>query len=214
MDDITLNLITLAGFALLGGLIFWLVRRKQAAEAQAVQNLAAEKGWKIETLREPLLWGERLISPRWSLEAISRSSGRESGPGSSDIAMQTIWHADQAGSTLLIGERSSQANLGSFGEMLQQQVLQQTLGAEAEGVAETQLGSQTLRQKYMIWATPDSEIRISPRLETILLEWKGVKPLIKRSPEGLTIELRGAHLKTASDLLRLIDLGETLLKTL
>ncbi len=214
MDDITLNLITLAGFALLGGLIFWFARRKQAAEAQAVQNLAAEKGWKIETLREPLLWGERLISPRWSLEAISRSSGRESGPGSSDVAMLTVWHAEKAGSTLLIGERSSQANIGSFGEMLQQQVLQQALGAEAEGVAETQPGSQALRQKYMVWTAPDSEIRISPRLETILLEWKGIKPLIKRSSAGLTIELRGAHLKTAPDLLRLIDLGETLLKTL
>lgn len=214
MDDITLNLVTLAGFALLGGLVFWLVRRKQAAEAQAVQDLAAEKGWKIETLREPLLWGERLISPRWSLEAISRSSGRESGPGSSEVAMQTIWHADQPGPTLLIGERSSQANLGSFGGMLQQQVLQQALGAEAEGLSETQLGSQALREKYMLWDTPDSEIHISPRLELILLEWKGVKPLIKRSSAGLTIELRGAHLKTAPDLLRLIDLGETLLKTL
>lgn len=214
MDDITLNLVTLAGFALLGGLVFWLVRRKQAAEAQAVQDLAAEKGWKIETLREPLLWGERLISPRWSLEAISRSSGRESGPGSSEVAMQTIWHADQPGPTLLIGERSSQANLGSFGGMLQQQVLQQALGAEAEGLSETQLGSQALREKYMLWDTPDSEIHISPRLESILLEWKGVKPLIKRGSAGLTIEVRGAHLKTAPDLLRLIDLGETLLKTL
>ncbi len=214
MDDITLNLITLAGFALLGGLIFWLVRRKQAAEAQAVQNLAAEKGWKIETLREPLLWGERLISPRWSLEAISRSSGRESGPGSSDVAMQTIWHANQPGSTLLIGERSSQANLGPFGGMLQQQLLQQALGAQAEGLTEIPTGSQALRQKYMLWAQIPAEVHISPSLESILLEWKGVKPLIKRSTEGLTIELRGAHLKTASDLLRLIDLGETLLKTL
>jgi LPXTG-motif cell wall-anchored protein len=214
MDDITLNLLALAGFALIGGLIFFLVRRKQSANEQAIMQLAAEKGWKVETIREPLLWGQRLISPHWTLESVSRASGKESGPGSSDISMLTVWRADAPGSTLLIGERQSGADLGTFGEMLQKQILQQVLGVDADGLSETPVGSEALRQKYMVWAKSGAEIRISPVLESILFEWKGVKPVIKRTSEGLIIELSGAHLKTAPDLLRLINLCETLLKTL
>jgi hypothetical protein len=214
MDDITLNLIVLAVFALIGGLIFFLVRRKQAENGQKIIQMAAEHGWTYESIREPLTWGLRLKSPRWTLEAISRSSGKEAAPGSSDVAMSTTWQADAPGSTLLIGERTSQASLGGFGDLIVRQVLQLALGADAAGLAEVQAGSEAFRKAYMLWAQNPTEIPLTSSIESALLAWKGVKPLIKRTSEGLTIELRGVRLQKADEIYVIIQLGETLLAAL
>jgi hypothetical protein len=213
MDDITLNLIVLAVFALIGGSIFLLVRRRQAENEQNIIQVAAERGWKYESLREPLAWGLRLSSPRWTLEALSRSSGQEVASGSSDVAMSTTWQAHAPGSTLLIGERTSQANLGGFGDMMVRQVLQLALGADAADLTEIQAGSETFRKKYMLWAQDpvEAEKLLTPALESALLAWKGEKPLIKRTSEGLTIELRGARLQKTDEILALVQLGELLL---
>lgn len=211
MDDITLNLIVLAALALLGGLVFLLVRRNQTQNEQELRQLAAENGWQYESIREPLAWGLKLTSPRWTLEAISRSSGRESGPGSSDVAMLTVWRAPAPGSTFLIGPRAGQVKLGGFGDMLQRQVLQLALGAEADGVREIQTGSAIFQQAYTLWAQNPEDVRISPALESALLNWKGIQPVIKRTSEGLTIELRGTRLSKPADLRALAQLGELLL---
>ena len=211
MDDITLNLIVLAAAAFIAGAIFFFVRRSQLQKAQEIKQMAAERGWRYETLREPLAWGLRLTAPRWTLEAISRSSGKEAGPGSSDVSMQTTWFADSPGSPLLIGERQTQASLGEFGDLLVRQVLQLALGAEAEGLVEIQVGSPAFRQKYMLWAQNPDDVRIPSALESVLLNWKGQKPLIKRTSQGLMIELRGVHLRNPAELSALVQLGELLL---
>jgi hypothetical protein len=213
MDDITLNLIVLAAFALIGGVIFLLVQRKQANSEQKIVQMAAEHGWKYESIREPLTWGLRLKSPRWTLAAISHSSGKEVAPGSSEVAMSTIWQADAHGSTLLIGERKSQINLGAVGEILSRQVLQLALGENAVGLVEIQAGSEAFRQKYMLWAkdTVGTEQLLTPAIESSLLAWKGEKPLIKRSSEGITIELRGVRLQKPNEINTIVQLGEALL---
>lgn len=213
MDDITLNLIVIAVLAVLGGLIFFLVRRQQAQNEQELLQLAAERGWKYEAIREPLAWGLKLTAPRWTLEALSRSSGREAGPGSSEVAMLTTWHAPAPGSTFLFGPRTSPANLGGLGEMLQQQVLQLALGADANGLNEIQAGSAAFQQKYMLWAQ-NPEVCLSPALEAALLAWKGVQPVIKRTSAGLTLELRGVRLSKPAEIRALVDLGEELLASL
>jgi hypothetical protein len=214
MDDITLNLLTLAAFALIGGLIFFLVQRKNAADEQAILQLAAEKGWKVEFIREPLLWGQRLTSPRWTLESVSRASGKETGPGSSDVSMLTVWQANIPGATILIGERQSQADLGAFGEMLMRQVLQQALGADADGLTEVKAGSEAFQQKYMLWAQKPEDVRITSSIEAALLNWKDSKPLIRRTSEGLSIEQQGVQIKTRSEFEQIINLGEMLSKIL
>ena len=212
MDNITLNILVLVGFALVGGLIFYLVRQKSAADEQAILQLATEKGWKVEFIREPLLWGQRLISPRWTLESLSRASGKQTGPGSSDISMLTVWQANIPGATILIGERQSQADLGTFGEMLMRQVLQQALGADADGLTEAKAGSEAFQQKYMLWAQKPEDVRITSSIEAALLNWKGNKPLIRRTSEGLSIEQQGVQIKTRSEFEQIINLGEMLSK--
>jgi hypothetical protein len=211
MDDITLNLIVLAAVAIVGGLVFLLVRQRQAQSEQEIVQMAAEQGWKREDIREPLLWGQRLISSHWTLESISRSSGRELDSGSSDISMLTVWSTAAPGSTVLIGARSSQADLGALGKMLQEQVLQLALGPDANGLTEIRAGSAAFQQKYMLWAQNPADLRLSPGLESALLNWQGPQPLIKRSSEGLTIELRGVHLKKAHEFRALVKLGEAVL---
>lgn len=208
MDDITLNLLVLAVIVLFAGVIFLLVRQKQSRIEQEIFQIATIKGWKYEKLREPLAWGTRLTSPHWTLEAVSRSSGREVGPGSSDVSMQTTWTATVPGSTLLIGERRSQADLGRFGDMLVSQIFELALGEDAHGLQEVPVGSDDFRQKYMVWAQDLDQVRISSTLESMLVNWKGKKPLIKRTSEGITIELRGVHLSKPSEFIALVQLGE------
>jgi hypothetical protein len=213
MNDITLNLIVLAVLILIGAGIFLIVRRKQAGDQQELIQMAAQHGWTCESIREPLAWGLRLKSARWTLEALSRSSGKESDSGSSNVSMSTTWQAEAPGSTLLIGPRTSPASLGNIGDRLIRQVLQQTLGADASGLSEVQAGSASFRQMYMLWAQDPVELErlLTPALESALLAWKGEKMLIKRVSGGLSIELRGVRLKKAADLLSLIQIGEILL---
>jgi hypothetical protein len=216
MDDITLNLVALAFLAVLGGGIFLLVRRSQAVNEQKIRQMAAENGWKYISIREPLAWGLRLTCAQWTFEALSRSTGQETAPGSSDVVMTSCWQADVPGRALLIGPRTSNANLGSLGEVLVRQVLQQYLGAEAGGLNEVQTGSPSLREKYMVWAHDPAEMDrlLSQILEKDLLAWKGQPFLIKRLSGKLSIELRGVRLQKADEIRSLIHLGELFLEEL
>lgn len=211
MDDLTLNLLVIAAVGLLIGLIFLLVRLRQARAEQALIQFAAEHGLKYEKMRAPLASGFRLDGTNWSLESVSRSNGQPTGEtGSSNIRLDTLWHADLPGETLLIGERMSNAALGSFGDMLMRQVLQMALGSEADGLQEIQTGSAEFRQKYMLFAKSPDAFRPGPALESALLHWRGPKPLIRRTADGLDIEIRGARLQKPEELLQLINLGKTL----
>jgi hypothetical protein len=213
MNDILLNLFVLAVFAIIAVGILLFVRNKQAEQGREIERMAAEHGWTCESFREPLSWGTRIKGTNWTLEAVSTSSGRETGPGSSDVSMSTTWKADAPGSTLLIGKGSAQANLGAMGEALTQQVLKMALGADAEGVVEVEVGGPEFRSQYMVWAQEPAEAArlVSPALQAALMKWKGEPPVIKRTSQGLVIEVRGAHLKNPAELTALIQIGELLL---
>lgn len=211
MDDITLNLIVITAAGLLVGVIFLLVRQRQAQAEQVLIQFAAENGLKYEKMRAPLASGFRIDGPNWSLETVSRSNGQPTGEtGSSNIRLDTLWHTDLPGGTLLIGERMSNADLGGFGEMLMRQVLQMALGSEADGLQEVQTGSADFRQKYMVFGRSPDAFRPGPALESALLNWRGQKPLIRRTADGLDIEIRGARLQKPEELLQLINLGKIL----
>ena len=214
MDDITLNLIVLAVFALLAIGIFLIVRRSQAEKEQKIIRLAASKGWSYTSIREPLAWGMRLKSSGWTLEALSRSNGRETSPGSTDLDMSTIWQTPHPGSTLLINTRTSQADLGSIGEMVTRQVLLLALGDQANGLKEIKFGGSTFQQKYMVWAQdqPGAERLLTPALQASLTEWKGISPLIKRVSGALSVEIKGKRITNPDEILALVALGSMLAK--
>ncbi|MCU0489881.1 MAG: hypothetical protein MUE67_13145 [Anaerolineales bacterium] len=213
MDDIVLSLVVILGSAVLTGLILLIVRLRQRQGQNALAQMALERGWRLEAIQERLAWGIKLSSAEWRIEAISRAAGRESSPGSSDVAMQTSWRAEGPGSTLLVGPRTSSAKLGALGDSLAKLVLEKALGADARGLEEIEAGSQAFRTKYMLWAQEAEAARrlVNPALESALANWKGTPPVIRRSAGELAIELHGARLTNPTEIQALVQLGDILL---
>lgn len=213
MNEILLNLVVFAGIALVVGIVLLLVTRKQKQVEQQLQQFVQQKGWRFETIRERLVKGFRITSAEWTLEATSRSSDTDAEAGSSNMEQKTTWTSTQSGTTILIGPRTSQVNLGAIGEMLEMQVIHAALGKEATGVQEVQAGSPSFRKRYMVWAqrVEDADRLLTPDVQSMLLSWTKVSPLIKRTSSGRTIELRGVHLKKKEEILKLVQLGESLL---
>ncbi len=213
MNEILLNLVVFAGIALVAGIVLLLVTRKQKQVEQQLQQFVQQKGWRFETIRERLVKGFRITSAEWTLEATSRSSDTDAEAGSSNMEQKTTWTSAQSGTTILIGPRTTQVNLGAMGEMLQTQVIHAALGKEAAGVQEVQAGSPSFRKRYMVWAqgVEDADRLLTPGVQSKLLSWTKVSPLIKRTSSGMTIELKGMHLKKIEEILKLVQLGESLL---
>jgi hypothetical protein len=213
MNEILLNLVVFAGIALVAGIVLLLVTRKQKQVEQQLQQFVQQKGWRFETIRERLVKGFRITSAEWTLEATSRSSDTDAEAGSSNMEQKTTWTSTQSGTTILIGPRTTQVNLGAMGEMLQTQVIHAALGKEAAGVQEVQAGSPSFRKRYMVWAqgVEDADRLLTPGVQSKLLSWTKVSPLIKRTSSGMTIELKGMHLKKIEEILKLVQLGESLL---
>jgi hypothetical protein len=213
MNDITLSLLVIIAVGLLVVIIFVLVRRNRAENEKRLAQMAVERGWTLEVVREPLMYGQRIRYKQWIIELMTKSSGQPVAPGSSNVVSSSIWRAQGSGGTILIGPRSAQINLGGLGEALIRQVLNQALGSEAEGMVEVQAGTENFRKNFMIWAKDPEDARkiISPFLETALLGWKNASPLIKRTTEGLQIELRNTRLQKAEDIENLVKLGDFLL---
>jgi hypothetical protein len=213
MNEILLNLVVFAGIALVVGIVLLLVTRKQKQVEQQLQQFVQQKGWRFETIRERLVKGFRITSAEWTLEATSRSSDTDAEAGSSNMEQKTTWTSAQSGTTILIGPRTTQVNLGAMGEMLQTQVIHAALGNEAAGVQEVQAGNPSFRKRYMVWAqgVEDADRLLTPGVQFKLLSWTKVSPLIKRTSSGMTIELKGMHLKKIEEILKLVQLGESLL---
>jgi hypothetical protein len=207
LNDILSNVIVITVLAVLGGGIFLLVRRKQTADGQRLAQTALERGWQLETVSEPLAWGVRITCRGWTLESLSRSSGAEAGPGSSNVAMSTRWQADGPGSALALGPRRGDAALAGT---LAGPFMRLFTGAD---MCEVQLKDAVLAEKYMLWAEnpAEAESLLTPGLEAALRDWKKVPPVVRRDRSGLWMEIAGERLKSADDLLAFIRIGEALL---
>lgn len=213
MNDIALNLIVFAGFLAIAGVIFFLVFQHQKRENQKLNQLAQQKGWQIEHIQEPLAKSIKIIAPEWTIEAVSQSSGTETGPGSTDMEQKTTWFSNQPGSTILIGAKTSQINLGITGEMLLKQIMQTALGEDAAGIEEVQVGSSAFQKQFMVWAQDidEADKLLTPGFQSSLLNWNKTFPLIKRTSKGITIELKGTHLRKPDEITALAHLGELFL---
>ncbi len=147
------------------------------------------------------------------IELLTQSSGNPEAEGSSNVTASTVLKAPVTGSTVLVGPRTTQINLGGLGETITRQLLQMALGEEAEGLEEVKAGSEEFQKRYMIWAKdPEVVVRlINPFFEATLLNWAKYAPMIKRTSDGLSIELRNFRLKKTEEIDTLAKLGEFLL---
>jgi len=213
MDDITLSLIVILVTGLLVVLIFVMVRRNRMEHEKRLAQMALERGWRLELVKERLAYGQRIHHRDWVIELLTQSSGNPEAEGSSNVTASTVWKAPVTGSTVLVGPRTTQISLGGLGETLTRQMLQMALGDEADGLEEVKAGSEEFQKRYMIWAKdPEVVVRlINPFFESTLLNWVKYAPLIKRTSQGLSIELRNFRLKKTEEIDLLVKLGEFLL---
>jgi len=213
MDDITLSLIVILVTGLLVVLIFVMVRRNRMEHEKRLAQMALERGWRLELVKERLAYGQRIHHRDWVIELLTQSSGNPEAEGSSNVTASTVWKSPVTGSTVLVGPRTTQISLGGLGETLTRQMLQMALGDEADGLEEVKAGSEEFQKRYMIWAKdPEVVVRlINPFFESTLLNWVKYAPLIKRTSQGLSIELRNFRLKKSEEIDTLAKLGEFLL---
>jgi len=114
MDDITLSLIVILVTGLVVVLIFILVRRNRGELEKRLAQMALERGWRLELVKERLAYGQRIHHRDWVIELLTESSGKPEAEGSSNVAASTLWRAPGSGSTILIGPRTAQINLGGI----------------------------------------------------------------------------------------------------
>ncbi len=213
MSEIILNLLVIAGCLIAGGVIFILVPKNVKRESRKLMRLAQQKGWLIEAIQEPLARGIRIFGPGWVLEAVSRSSSQEAGPGSTNMEQKTTWISNKPCQTLLIGPRTTSLDLGPFAEQLMKKIIRAALGREADGVREVTIGDTTFEKKYLVLARDEAEVEkvLTPSLQAALVSWQKALPVITRTNEGTRIELKGVHLRKNEEIIELVHLGEMFL---
>lgn len=221
MSEITQNLIFIfiAGI-IVAGIFFFTGRAKKQKEAAFVK-MAAEQGWLYQPLSDRLTRGFRLQAPNWSFETLAKFADREAGPGSVNVSYQTRWWTGEKslpGRLAFIGPRTSAGNMNIPGAaMLMQMALPMMLGDQsslAAGLTEVQAGSDALRQRYMLMAhdPADMSTLLSSTLERALLNWPtGSLPIIKQSPNGLSVEFHNYQTNKPADVQAIINLGKILL---
>jgi hypothetical protein len=199
-------------FLFIAGLAFLLIRKKQTQEKQKLLDFTNKYGWQLEFIKERLVKGIRISSNEWALESIKRSSDQEAGPGSSEIEQTTTWSANQPGTTLLIGKKYSKTNLPSINSIIKQ-IIQKAIGDDANGLSEVKIGTTTFQDQFMVWAKDvyEAEEILTPDIQSDLLSWNKGTPLIKRTQQGISIELKDVYLNKPEEILKLVKLGKKLL---
>jgi hypothetical protein len=114
MDELTQTMLVILVTILLVILIFVLVRRNRSKQEKRLAQMALERGWKLELVKERLAFGQRIHHRDWVFELLTESSGKPEAEGSSNVAASTLWRAPGSGSTILIGPRTAQINLGGI----------------------------------------------------------------------------------------------------
>ena len=218
MDDIGMSLVVIAGTGLIvGGIILFIHRKKKAAE-KAMREMANLRGWSYEPFREALAWGFRLVSPRWTLEAVSKSDGHSVEPSQVDVVQSTFLTAPDLiiPGRLMVKPRSGSPRLLSETELgLAAKAAQIFSGQVTGNLEELPAGSPDLRSRYQIIGQSvgqDSSI-FTPHVENLLMNWKGDRPRIEISPDGMVIKIPGKHLQSTMEIQELVDLAESILAT-
>jgi len=218
MNDIVLSLIVIALTGVVVAAIFVLTKRAKKQQLERIESLARRKGWQFEAIKEPLSNGYRMKGGNWTLEALKIARGQSVEPQQSNISSETIFKSNSLylpGRNMLVGPKPAQVNLGGFGEMLKQKLIQTVLGDSGKGMAEVQSGSSTFRERFMTLANDPEDARriLTPQVEQLLMKFEAKKPVLKVTQAGLEIKLDNDYLEKDEDIINFVELGEALLKT-
>lgn len=218
MDEILGSLIVILLTGVVVAAVFILTKRAKKRQLERLESLARQKGWQFEAIKEPLSNGYRMKGGNWTLEALKIARGQSVEPQQSNISSETLLKSSSLylpGRNLLVGPKPAQVDLGGFGEMLKQKLIQTVLGDSGKGMAEVQTGSSFFRERFMTLANDPEDARriLTPQVEQLLLKLEAKKPVLKVSQAGLEIKLDNDYLEKDDDIINFVELGEALLKT-
>ncbi len=220
MSDLMLNAVVIVGTLVVVGVIFIITSQLKKRQVARIQALAQGRGWAYTPIRERLSSGYRLEGPGWTLEALTWSSGHSPEPSQSDVSQHThiMSRAPRLpAGIVLIGPWSGSApNLGDFGRMMMNRIIERYLGVVNADLQEVAAGGLDFRRKYKIYAqnANDATGMLSLEVEQALSEWRGSLPVIKINAQEMRIEVEGKHYKTEAEILALTGLAEMILSQL
>ena len=208
ISGIVVAAITAIGVA---GIFFWTNQAKKKRIA-ALCELCVQRGWTYRHDSGSLHHGHRIEGDGWVFEAVSRSGGRETAPGSSDWGHASQWSAEGADpgrSTYILGSRP-----GGMMDVSRMplSLLSRFLGDEIAGMQPIDAGG-ALAEKYILFAPAGMGLRklLPARSEELLRLWPaGVRLVVRSSPARLRLQVADKRLEKREDVLRLIELGESL----
>jgi hypothetical protein len=217
MDDLISSIPVIIMTILAVITIFWFTNRAKKQKELKIRQFAESFNWTYEPILESFTWGYRMKSPEWILESFSQSKGPTPDSGSSNISQDTLWKTFSVSlpeNSVIIGPRPAPNISGEMGTFLAQTALRAFLGDQAENLKEVLLDNSLLNRCYLIFAhdPADADQLLMPASQELLVEWKNTPPVIKLSPHGLVIELKGIQLEDPAEILKFIQLGESFLK--
>jgi hypothetical protein len=217
MSDLMLNAVVIVGTLAVVGLIFIITSQSKKRQDERIQALARGRGWDYAPIRERLSSGYRLQGRGWTMEALTWSSGHSPEPAQSDISQHTHIRGNTSNlpaGLILIGPWSgSVPDLGEFGRMMMNKIIERYLGVVDADLQEVTAGSADFQKKYKIFVqnANDATAILSLEVEQALTGWKGPLPVIKISGQVLRIEVDGKHYKTEAEILALSRLAEMIM---
>jgi hypothetical protein len=212
MNDMVSGLIVAAVTAVAVAAIFIWTQRAKNRKIEALRSLCVRHGWNYEHLSGPRHHGHRITGDSWQFEAVSRSAGRETAPGSSDWGHSSRWMTtgeDPGRGTFMLGSR-----LGGMLDIsrVPPSLLSRFLGDEAAGLR-TYAAGERLDPRYVLFSReePPAMGVLSSRAEELLLAWPLKLPLVVRSsPARLSLQVMNQRLEKPEDVARCIELGLSL----
>ncbi len=212
MNDMVSGLIVAAVTAVAVAAIFFWTGRVKNRKIEALRSLCIQRGWNYERVSGSRHHGHRITGDGWVFEAISRSGGRETAPGSSDWAHSSQWRAvgeDPGRGTFMLGSR-----LGGMLDLsrMPPQLLIRYLGDEIAGLRPFAAGER-LDARYVLFAgeKPPALGFLEARSEDLLLAWPGKRPIVVRSsPARLSLTALNQRLEEPQAVAAFIELGQSL----
>jgi hypothetical protein len=209
-DAVSGLLVAAVTAAAVAGIFLWMARAKRR-KIEALRALCAQRGWRYSHESGPLHHGHHIVGDGWTFEAVSRSSGRETAPGSFDWGHSSQWTVegeDPGRSTFILGSR-----MGGMLDIskMPPALLSRFLGEEMAGFQVFSAGER-LDSRFVLFAGewPPAASLFSSWAEELLLGWPAALPLVVRSsPARLSLQVMNRRLEKPAEVAALIELGES-----
>ncbi len=205
MDDLFTSLVVIGITGVVVAAIFFFSHRAGKEKSKNLQELASRHGWQYTPISGNLTWGTKIKGKTWELIARSESVGQSSDSGSSNIQSDTVWSCNwitPQSHTLFIGPRYSTESTGGL-----------FFPPELNGLKEINPGLDELVKRYVFMGKDETSFDFL-RISTIprqLQAWPDKhRPLIKITPAGMEISIKGYRLDTPEELEKVILLGESI----